>query len=118
MQPAVAKPLTAAEYLAAAPAEIRESLEAGLRMHTSHKAGLVKSLMANARNKFTQTQLEHFDVQTLENLAELGRAPDYSGMAPAGISSNSAQSVVDTADSEFAAAPPRLQVAAKQNAAA
>jgi hypothetical protein len=104
-----ASPVSVEAYLAAAPAEIRESLVAGLRMHSNHKASLIATLKANARNNFTDAQLGAFDVTTLENLVSLAKVPDYSGMmaAGSGISAQQAQQV-DESQQAWAAAPPRL----------
>ena len=64
-------PVTADEYVANAPEEIREVLESGRRMHKAKKEKLVDTLMGNERNKFTKEQLEAKDVIELETLAEL-----------------------------------------------
>lgn len=63
--------VTADEYIANAPPEIREVLESGRRMHKAKKDKLVDTLMGNERNKFTKEQLEAKDVVELENLADL-----------------------------------------------
>jgi len=103
------KPQTVEEFLTSAPAEIRESLEAGLRMHKERKTSLVAGLKANARNKFTEAQLNAFDIQTLENLTELARVPDYSGQAPAvDALRTQVQPRVNAGDLPYAPPPPRL----------
>lgn len=111
------KPMTQEEYLALAPPGVRESIEAGIRMHTNHKANLVKAILANSRNKFTEAQLNGFDVPTLENLSELAVVPDYSGVAPAGggIHAHTQQITANEGDSQFAAAPPRLGMQTQEN---
>lgn len=120
-QPAAnaAKPApTAQEYLAAAPAEIREALESGMRMHENHKATLIQSLLkAGARCKFNEQQLRSFDVPMLENLVELARVPTYDGVGGSGGMRQHAQEIqVNAADLAEAPPPPRLGI--KQNAAA
>ena len=109
------KPQTVEEYLASAPPEIRESLEAGLRMHTARKAQLVAGLKANARNKFTEAQLNAMDVAMLENLTALAYTPDYSGRAPSGDGMRtSATPQVQEGDLAEAPPPPRLGLATNQ----
>jgi hypothetical protein len=106
---AAARTPTAEEYLAAAPAGVREALEAGMRMHAQKKTQLIERLAANARCKFTKEALASMDIGMLENLAELSIVPDYSGLAPAG--SSAAMHAHSTgsdpsADDQWAAAPP------------
>jgi len=73
------KPQTADEYVANAPAEIKEVLDAGLKMQREKKANLVKGLLANKRNKFTEDQLKDKAVDELEKMAELANVPvDFS----------------------------------------
>ena len=83
-----------------------------MRLHASAKAGLIATIKANARNTFTDAQLAVFDYATLESLAALAKpAPDYSGLAQAGIAANAgqlAQNAQQEANSGFAAPPPRL----------
>ena len=107
MNTVAAVPQTTEQYLEAAPPGIRESIEAGMRMHATHKTNLITKISANSRNKFTAAQLQGFDVPTLENLAELAVVPDYSGMAPAG--GGGLQANVQPAENpNFAPTPPRL----------
>ncbi len=77
------KPATMEQYIEKAPGDIGEMLAAGVAMHKEKKAGLVKALLANSRNKFTKEQLEAKGVTELQTLAELANVPvDYSLNSP------------------------------------
>ena len=67
------------QYIAAAPAEVGSVLTEGLRLQKEKREILVKGVIANARNSFTEEQLEAMDTTTLENLAKLAEVDDYSG---------------------------------------
>lgn len=83
-------PASVEDYIASAPSEMREVLVNSLKIHNDTKAGIVKSLMANEQNAFTEETLNGMDLSTLENLAALAspvannapQAPNYSGQAP------------------------------------
>lgn len=78
------KPKTPEEFIANAPDEMKEVLSAGLKMHRDKKAKLVKALLANKRNRFTEDQLKVKSVDELEALAELAAVEvDFSGNRPA-----------------------------------
>jgi hypothetical protein len=83
---AEAAPVTTAQWLAAMPKDMRESIEQGQRLLQKARTDLVTSIKANSRNKFTDEQLSSFDIPTLENLAALADAdaPSYEGRAAAG----------------------------------
>lgn len=74
-----AKPVSTQDYIDAAPDEIRQVLNAGLRMHRDRKGRLVKALTANKRCRFTQEQLEAKDIDELEALSELANDVSYEG---------------------------------------
>jgi hypothetical protein len=76
---APAAPLTLQQYLDAAPAELKEVLTSGLKMHEDRKNGLIKALKENPRNKFTEDTLKGMSVDMLQNLVDLATLPDYSG---------------------------------------
>jgi len=81
------EPQTTEQFLANAPAEVRESVEAGLKMIKDKKDSLITGLMANKANKFTKEALETKPVEELENLAALAHVePDYVGGAGSGYS--------------------------------
>jgi len=71
------KPVTAAEYLAEAPAEIKEVLQSGLQMHTARRDHIVKALKSNKRNKFSEEALKAMSLADLENLATLADVPSF-----------------------------------------
>jgi hypothetical protein len=77
------KPKTPDEFIANAPDEMKEVLSAGLKMHRDKKDKLVKALLANKRNKFTEEQLKAKSMDELEALVELAAVEvDYSGNSP------------------------------------
>jgi hypothetical protein len=69
-------PITTDAYVAAAPAEMQAVLKSSLGMHRARKAALVAGLIANARCKFTEPQLNGKDIEELENITAM--APDIS----------------------------------------
>lgn len=69
------KPKTAEEYISEAPPEVKELLSNSLRLHNAKKAALVKALIANSRNKFSQAQLNSKSMEELEMLTELADVP-------------------------------------------
>jgi hypothetical protein len=74
------KAQTVDEYIANAPAEIREVLTNGLRMHRTRKAEVVKSILDNKQNSFSQQELEDMDIAILERMLKLAVADaDYTG---------------------------------------
>jgi len=74
------KPLTADEYVAEAPDEIKEVLSRSLKRDREVKAEVIKGLIANKRNKFTEDQLKAKGLDELEALASLAQVEvDYTG---------------------------------------
>lgn len=68
------------DYIANAPAEIREVLTNGLRMHRERKAEVVKSILANKNNSFSKEELEKMDIAVLERMVKLAKSDvDYTG---------------------------------------
>jgi len=76
---ATPKVLSAAEYIAAAPPELQEVLNSGLRLHANQKAAAIKALKDSGRCKFTDNQLGAMDLTMLENLVDLAKVPTYEG---------------------------------------
>jgi hypothetical protein len=109
---------TAEEYLAAAPAGVREALESGMRMHQAHKDTLITKLTSTNRCKFTADQLKAMDIPMLENLVDLAAVPDYGGRAPGGSGDLRAQErqAEKDGDAAYAAPPPRLNIVKKEAA--
>jgi len=84
-------PKTAEEYLATAPAEVREVFQESLQALATNKAELVTKITANTRNTFTKDQLGVMSVNQLKAIAALAEVPapeaaprqfNFGGMAP------------------------------------
>lgn len=69
------------EYIASAPANIQAVLKSSLRMHEQHKGQLITALTATGRCKFNAEQLGAFDIEMLENLADLASVPTFEGVS-------------------------------------
>ena len=69
--PAEQKPKTAEEYVKEAPLEVQATLTRALKRDRATKNALVKALLANDRNKFTEEELNAKDIEELERLTEL-----------------------------------------------
>lgn len=81
---------TLEEFLETAPdSEMKDQLSSGLAMHKAEKDGLVKKILANARNTFTEDQLKAKKLDELQAIASLAHAPDYSGQGGHGQHHNS-----------------------------
>lgn len=72
-------PVSTEDYIADAPAEVQEVLNAGLSMHRARKESLVTALIANSRCRFSKEQLEAKQIPELENLASLAVDISYEG---------------------------------------
>lgn len=84
-----ATPKTVDEYLADAPAGVREVLQEGVRMQKNKVDTLVKGLLANSRNEFSEEELRAMHVPQLEKLAKVANLPDYSAQGGASFATNS-----------------------------
>lgn len=77
-----AKPATVEEFVAQAPAEMREIFESGIKMHNDKKAATIKALMDSGRCKFDEGFLKAQKLDILENMAELAAVPvSFAGRA-------------------------------------
>ena len=83
--------LNAADYLANAPAEVRDVLQEALLTQASKKTELIGNITANKKNVFTNDQLSSMSVIELNAIAALAKdetpeSPklDFSGQAPIG----------------------------------
>ena len=76
------------EYIQQAPAEIREVLNEGLRMHREQKDALIKALKANENCIFTEDQLKAKDISELMALVKLAKIENYGGRAIPGVMLN------------------------------
>lgn len=63
----------------AVPQELQGVLNEGLQMRRTKKDGLIKGLMANSQNSFSEDELQKMEVDQLAKLSSLARIPDYSG---------------------------------------
>lgn len=78
---------TVEQYIEKAPPEIQGVLNRAVKRDQIIKSDLVKALMANDRNSFSEEQLKAKEIDELENLVGLGRIEvDFSGQTggPAG----------------------------------
>lgn len=72
--------VTVDDYIASAPGEIQSVLHRAVDRDRAVKDDLVKALLANERNSFSEEQLKAKEIGELESLIELGRVEvDYSG---------------------------------------
>ena len=74
------KPKTVQEYVKDAPPEVKDLITNGVRMHNERKTSLVKALIDNKRNKFSQEKLNSMPIDELESLISLAQIePDFGG---------------------------------------
>jgi len=74
---------TVEQYIENAPAEMKDLLNSGLNMHRDKKDKMIKGLLENKRNKFTEDQLKAKDLTQLEALVELAQVEvDFSARTP------------------------------------
>lgn len=74
-----AEEVTVESYIANAPAEFRDVLTNSLVMHRTQKSQLVKGILANKNNKFSEAQLNGMEMDMLKNLAEMAQVQNYAG---------------------------------------
>lgn len=87
-----AKPVSVNEYIEQAPAEIREVLNSGIKMHAEKKEALIAQIKKVPTNTFDDTFLKAQSLDMLEQLAKLASVPteSYAGMgAPRQIAQES-----------------------------
>jgi hypothetical protein len=63
------------------PPEVRETMESALQQQKLRKEELVKAIVANARNTFTEDYLRTCKVEVLEGMVGLAGKRDFSGRA-------------------------------------
>lgn len=100
-EPKAPAPVSAEQYIANAPPEIRDMLATGLRTHEQEKNKLVAVITANAKNIFTADQLNAKSLEELKAIAQLAQneAPKpalgtFAGLADA-FSRNAGQQVTE-----------------------
>jgi hypothetical protein len=72
------EPLTAEQYVAAAPKDIQDVLADSLETHNREKAELIQGLKANKNCSFTEEQLKAKAIGELRALNELARGAKVS----------------------------------------
>src|SRR5690606_35946657 len=81
---AAPKVLSAEEYIAQAPAEIRDVLASSMRMHSERKKSLIETLVKHPKNQFDQAYYEGQSLEVLEKMPQFfADKPSYAGVAPA-----------------------------------
>jgi hypothetical protein len=105
-QPAANASGTVEDYLKAAPAGVREMLEAGLKLHQDKRTDLITKIKSNSRNGFTDDQLKGFDLPMLENIAKLsgGTTVNFA------INGGSEAPRINTSDDRITPAPKVFEV--------
>jgi hypothetical protein len=71
-----AKPITVEDYVSNAPAEIRDMLVEGLRVHQDQKTVAIKTILENKDNVFTENQLKTKTLGELQAIAALAKKPE------------------------------------------
>lgn len=85
--PVVEQPKTLSDHLAAMPAEMREMLQSGLRLHAEQKSAAIKALKDTGRCTFDDTYLAAQSLDTLKALGALASVPTYDGQAAPRVNS-------------------------------
>ncbi len=70
---------TADEYIEEAPEEIQEVLRDGMRLHTERKNSIIRQLLTNDRNDYTEDELQVMKIRDLERIGKLANVPTYIG---------------------------------------
>jgi hypothetical protein len=73
------EPKTLEDYLNTAPPEFKEMVQNGIGLVQEKKDTLVKEILANERNPYTEDQLKAMTVNVLTDLAKLAGTPSYVG---------------------------------------
>ncbi len=76
------QPVTFEALWAAAPSEMREVLESGIKLHKEKKANTIRALQATGRCKFSDDQLKGMSMDMLDSLVELASVPSFDGANP------------------------------------
>ena len=70
------KPLSTEEYIAAAPPEVKEVLNQGIKMRKEHRDSLTKIIISNSQ--FNEEEIKDFSMEQLEKLASTAAPQDHS----------------------------------------
>lgn len=71
-------PQTVDEFVAGAPPEVREVLQAGLKANKDRRDAVIKALKDTKRNTFSDEALGKFSIEELESLRTLAAVPEVS----------------------------------------
>lgn len=85
------------EYLDAAPPEMKDMIQSGLRLHNEKKGSLIKALKETGRCKFSDEALKAMSMDELQNLADLAAVPSYEGQGSTRIVDNSEDNTIPAA---------------------
>lgn len=76
-------PKTVEAYVEAAPAGMKETLQAGLTLYRAHREGIVTNILSGTKEVWTKEQLEVMPMEMLEKIEKSITVPtDYSAAAP------------------------------------
>jgi uncharacterized membrane protein len=105
-----ARPVTVADYIAAAPAEVRDVLSTSMRLHTEQKGRIAKAILATNRSPFTEVDLLAKSLEELQAFAKLAGVDaqpqqsftDYSGLGTPRANAADDSNAIPTAPLVFA----------------
>lgn len=80
-QPKFNKAPTLQEYIGAAPAELQDVLNEGMRTLQSRKVAVITGIKASGRCEYTDTELNAMNIRDLERLARLAAVPSMVGVS-------------------------------------
>ena len=70
------------EFMANAPVDYKEMIDTGLKIHKENKDKLIKTIIGNERNKYTQVELEAKGIEELKKIVDLmGEDVDFTANA-------------------------------------
>jgi hypothetical protein len=89
--------LSADEFKALMPAEMKEQMESGLRLHQAHRNDLIAKITVNSKS-FTEDELKEMPLVQLEKTASLIATPiaDFSGLGGGSASLNTNAQITES----------------------
>lgn len=82
-QPTKPEPKTAAQWLNEAPPEIQSTVKFAQQLEAQQRAGYVKAITANTKNKYTQEMLAQKPIEELQMLADMLGETQQTAQQPA-----------------------------------
>jgi hypothetical protein len=79
---------TIEDYTSLMPEEMKGQVEGGVKLYKEHRESLVKGIMDNTKDNFSQEQLVAMDDSTLESIFKSVKPVDYSAQSGSGILDN------------------------------